>query len=209
MINVDRLVGYEATLVACNKNSERVDVKIIGICGNKTLMVMPVKECFDLSDKALKATYQLRVNFENVVYTFKTFIEIVNKQPVTYFHLTLPDANKLLTERKSPRVLLNKAALTLSVNTGKTQVKASMADISLDGACLVARSRLAKVDEVFYIDMLINQGTATITLPCKVRYVRTDIQTEGQDSIVFHHGVAFENLSNEAENFIHSFIHAT
>ena len=209
MINVDQLVGYEATLVACSKNGERVDVKIIGICGNKTLMVMPVKECFELSDKALKATYQLRVNFENVVYTFKTFIEIVNEQPVTYFHLTLPDANKLLTERKSPRVLLNKAALTLSVNTGKTQMKASMADISLDGACLVARSRLAKVDEVFYIDMLINQGTATITLPCKVRYVRTDIQTEGQDSIVFHHGVAFENLSNEAENFIHSFIHAT
>lgn len=206
MINVNRLVGCEAVLLAPGKHAERIAVSVIGVCGNKTLMVAPEMPQVELNENALKAPYQLRVSFENVVYTFKTFIEFVNYQPVTYFHLTLPDANKLLTERRSPRVSLNKAGLTLSVNTGKAQMKASMADISLEGACLVAHQRLAKVDEVFYIDMLVNRGTATITLPCKVRYVRTDIQTEGQDSIVFHHGVAFENLSNEAENFIHSYI---
>lgn len=206
MIDVNRLVGSEAVLIPVNRNGDRIDVVIIGFCRNETLMVELKNEALVISDEILNASYQLRTNFENIVYTFNTDIKVVHNEPMTYLHLSLPNTNQRVTERKSPRVTVKNHELTLSVNTGAAQMKASMADLSLEGARLVAKHRLAKVDEMFFIDMLVEQGTSTITLPCKVRYVRTDIQTEGQDSIVFHHGVEFGELSDSAEQFIESFI---
>ncbi len=206
MIDINGLVGSDATLIPANTNDERINVNIIGYCKNKTLMVALKDKTIEMTERQLKATYQLRTNVENIIYTFNTHINFMCHEPMIYFHLAAPEGNQQNTQRKHPRIPVKKQKMTLSVNTGSDQVSASLADISLDGAKLVARRRLANVDEVFYIDMLIEKGTATITLPCKVRYVRTDIQTQGQESIVFHHGVEFGALSEGAEQFIESFV---
>ena len=206
MVDVNHLVGSDAMLIPANSNGERIAVKIIGFCRNESLMVTLKNEDAELSDEVLNSSYQLRVSSGNVVYTFNTYIKVVHHEPMSYLHLSLPDAEQQVTERQSPRISVKNQELTLSVSTGQEHMKASMADISLEGARLVAKHRLAKIDEMFYIDMLVDNGTSTITLPCKVRYVRTDIQTEGQESIVFHHGVEFGELSESAEQFIGSFI---
>lgn len=172
-------------------------------------MVSLIDHNAELSKKELASTYQMRINSGNVVYNYNTSISFVCHDPITYLHLSLPNANQRLSERKSPRISTKKRALKLSISNGKALMNASMADISLEGAKLISRQRLAKVDEIFYIDLQTEQDAPTITLPCKVRYVRTDIQTEGQDSIVFHHGVEFSELSVFAEQFIASFVHTT
>ena len=206
MIDVNCLVGGEAMLVPANTNGERIEVNIIGYCKDKAIMVTLKDQSVEITDKMLNAAYQLRANFENIVYTFNTCIKVVQKEPMAYMHLAVSENSQQKVTRKSARIPVKKQKMTLSVNTGQDQVKASLADISLDGAQLIARRRLAKVDEIFYIDMLIEQGSETITLPCKVRYVRTDIQTKGQESIVFHHGVEFGKLTEHAEQFIESFV---
>lgn len=206
MIDVSRLVGRSAVLIPANRNGNRIDVTIIGFCQNETLMVAPKDDAIELSDAVMHSQYQLRASVENVFYTFNTHIMTVHNEPITYLHLSLPDVNKNITERQSPRIAVHSHELTLSVNTGSEQLSASIADLSLQGARLVAKNRLARVDETFYIDMLVDKGTSTITLPCRVRYIRTDIQTTGQDSIVFHHGVEFGDLSENAEHFISAFV---
>ena len=206
MFDVNCLVGSEAMLIPTNTNGERININIIGYCKNKTLMVTLKDDLVEITDRVLNAKYQIRATFQNVVYLFNTAIEVMQTEPMTYLHLSMPEDIQQQTERKSPRIPVKKQKMTLSVNTGHDQVKASLADISVDGAQLVARHRLAKVDEIFYIDMMVEQGSEAITLPCKVRYVRTDIQTQGQNSIVFHHGVEFADLSENAEKFIETFV---
>ena len=209
MIDVNHLVGTTAVLIPSSRNGDRIDINIIGVCRNKTLMVELNNSDFTLSEVVLSASYQLRINYDNIVYNFNTFIEVVHHEPTTYLHLALPDANKLVSERKSPRIPVKSQSMSLSVSSAEGQLKAALADVSLEGARLIARRRLGKIDEIFYIDMLVNNDTSTITLPCKVRYVRTDIQTEGQDSIVFHHGVEFGDLSESTEEFIREFVRAS
>ncbi len=206
MTDINCLVGREAMLVSTDINGMCIEVTIIGYCENKTLMVSIKDESIEISDRQLNSVYQLRAKYENIVYTFSTCINAVHYEPMTYLHLAFPDSGLQNGVRKSPRISLKKQKMTFSVNTGEDQVGASLADISLDGARLVARQRLAKVDETFCIDMLAGQGACMVTLPCKVRYVRTDVLRQGQGSIVFHHGVEFGALSADAEAFIASFI---
>jgi len=206
MIDINRLVGSEALLIPGNNNVARIGVSIIGYGESRTLIATPKDKTLALSDYALNSTYQFRASVGNVAYTFNTSISVAEHESKTYFHVAVPENSSQQVERRLHRIPVSHASMTLSVNTGREQVKASMADISLNGAQLVAKQRLAKVDEVFYIDMLVDHGTATITLPCKVRYVRTDAQTSGQESIVFHHGVEFGDLTENAEQFIESFI---
>jgi len=206
MIDIMRLVGHKGVLIPVDCHGEHVSVTIIGYCPNKSLMVVMDGNITDLSESALNSNYRLRINHKNVVFHFNTFINRVCHEPMMYFHLHFPDSNVPLRKRRSPRMATSKNAFTLSVNTGNKSMSASLADLSLDGAKLIATERLAKVDEFFCIDMLIENEQSTITLPCKVRYVRTDIQTDGQDSIVFHHGVKFEELTDRAETFISSYL---
>lgn len=122
-----------------------------------------------------------------------------------YLHYPLAQTPKL--PRSGERVSVQPRTIRLTMSDGGKQIKVELADLSLAGARLVSPARLGNIDDRFMIDMQIPHSGEIVTLPCMIRYVRSDLpmKEEGGEAM-HHHGVSFDELSDTARHFIENFV---
>ena len=141
------------------------------------------------------------------VFAFQTKIIKLNKMPYQYMHLDYPIGVQGKMTRRGVRVPVKPRSIGLTMHDGQEELKVSLADLSGSGARLVAPKRLGQIDDKFMIDMQIPYSSQVITLPCVIRYIRSDLCVDKTSiSTSYHHGVSFDGLADEALSFIESFV---
>jgi hypothetical protein len=93
--------------------------------------------------------------------------------------------------------------LRLTIREGVKDYEVTMADISVQGACLVCDQVLGQQGEFFSIDIPLPGSTDMITLPCNIRYVREE---QSSQKMQYFHGVEFGDLDDEAQIFLAGYI---
>ena len=120
-------------------------------------------------------------------------------------HLSLSE-EILNTKRRVPRTTGGSAKTKLSLALSSADIAVEMADISTAGARLVANRRLGNVGDSFVIEIKSQYNDEHFKVPCKVRHVRTEIDSESRCRIVFHHGVEFINIDESVTEFLTRFV---
>lgn len=168
-------------------------VKLLGYQAGESLMV------------SLPETDQwLRVGDEFIVrvlgetsYAFTSELLRVCYEPFGYMHLSYPVGVQGAMMRRAPRVEVHEPAINLTMQDGSRAIRVSLADMSYSGARLVAEMQLGSIGDSFTIDVRSPVTHELISLECTIRYVRNDIEKG-----VYHHGVQFSRLEDEAQLFI-------
>jgi c-di-GMP-binding flagellar brake protein YcgR len=206
--HVNFMVGSTVFLSSSNTEDSCVyEARVIGYADKQSLMItLPKQHNTPLLVTAGDKFVARYVGDENA-YAFETEVMQICDKPFGYIHLSYPEGVQGVMLRRSQRVDLNKEeqpSIRLSMHDGSGSISVSMADISLAGARLTSGQRLGCIDDKFSIDMHLGQSDKPVSLPCVIRYVRTEI-SEG-DAGVYHHGVEFEAMDAQAQTFINRFI---
>ncbi len=144
---------------------------------------------------------------DSKVYAFESKVLHAHVDPYPYLHLEYPKGIQGIMMRRTMRVPVNTPVLTLSMlDQEGHQLSVTMADISIDGACLISSSQIGKVGDEFLINMPHIAATFDddINLSCIVRYMRNETEADG--TISYKHGVEFRQLDQAALRFIEHFI---
>ena len=201
--NIQALTGSNATLIMKDSRSTRIEVTLVGVYKKKYLLASFMGQNDSLKHAKANRQYLVKVKKDNVVHVFNASIKKVETGSFPLVHLSL-NQEVLNTQRKSLRTTSNSANTKLSLTLDDSEVE--MADISIAGARLVAMRRLGNVDDSFVIDIKSLYNDERYKVPCKVRHVRTEIDRRSRSRIVFHHGVEFVNISEQATAILEQFV---
>lgn len=182
-----RVIGYVEDRSLIISQPQQGDIPIQVSCGDRII---------------------IRCLAEENVYAFESTVQQVCEQPFAYLLLDYPTGIQGLMLRRGHRVDLSRAdrpQLRLAMTDGDEHISVSMADISLSGARLTSDQRLGNINDKFSIDMQVLGVGDPITLPCIIRYVRSEPVGDGE-FVVHHHGVEFKEMDQDAQLFISRFI---
>ena len=174
-------------------------VKLLGFVESKSLIVeMPEA----LSPLKRGDHIVARLVDKDSVFAFRTSVLKTAKIPFPYMHLSYPTGVQAALTRRNPRVTVPKTAINLSMRDGDEQLTVSMADVSYSGARLLAPRRLGALGATFSIDVRSPVANQLVSFSCTVRHVREESSRSPGADRLFHHGVEFVALSDEAVAFI-------
>jgi len=189
------------------EETEHFQVCLIGYSTNRSVLItMPQK---DNKPTAIEEGTDVIIRYigDNKVYAFKSKVLHARTDPYPYLHLEYPEGIQGIMMRRAIRVPINTPVITLSMLDQKgSKIPVTMADISIDGACLISSTKIGKASDEFLINMpqIAAKCEHDINLPCMVRY--THEETEGDGTISYKHGVEFRQLDQVSLRFIEQFI---
>lgn len=201
------VVGTTLQLELADTKQTLVPALLIGyVTGRSLLVTLPA----ELAD-AVRDGMDCVVRFESGdnLYAFDSQIVHCAMKPFAYVHLAYPQqAVEPASVRRSQRVTVNDMVMMLVMEEAGRKMSVALADISLSGARLVTGVRLGDIGERFSIEIpqLGGGTTQRIALPCQVRYVREEQSSTVGGKRVYHHGVEFTDLNQQALVFIERYI---
>lgn len=183
--------------------SQIYPVSLLGYATQRSLIVAPhdklqVRVDFQPGDRFI-----LRYAHNGIIQAYETSVLSVAFQPYYHLHLQFPEQMDQQVQRRSSRYPVDLPVLRLTIQEGVKVHHVSMADISVQGACLVCDQILGHEGEFFSIDIPLPGSTDTITLPCHIRYVRRE---DGSQKAQYYHGVEFGELDDDAQIFLSGYI---
>ena len=129
-------------------SNERVIVKLIGYVNNFSLLITPPRD-----ENGLRITVEegesllVRVFSSQNAFFFSTTVEKLIRVPFEYLHISFPQEVKGMTVRKAPRVKTKViCSFARSAPAGES-VTGVLANMSANGALLIARNDLLEKDE--------------------------------------------------------------
>jgi len=204
---VNFIVGSSVFLSTVEGDERSVyEARVLGYADRQSLMITLPKQNNTPLLVADGDRFIVRYVENENAYAFETQVLQCCEKPFGYLHLSYPEGVQGVMLRRSQRVKLNekqRPSIRLSMHDGKNSISVSMADISLAGAQLTSPSRLGSINDQFTIDMHLGQSDTPVSLPCVIRYVRSEINN---DQDIFHHGVEFHEMDAQAQTFINRFI---
>ncbi len=203
--NIETLTGSNATLILRDSHSTRLNVTLVGLYKNKYLLASFTGHEDSLKHAKANRQYLVQVKKENVVHMFNASVKKVETGPFPLVHLSL-NQDVINTKRKTPRVGGDNSKIKLSLQKGNDFVDVTMADISTAGARLVAKQRLGNIDDAFVIDVKSQYSDESFNIRCKICHLRTEIDRDFGSRIVFHHGVEFVDIDDDAKIFLTQFV---
>lgn len=198
MKNLKRLIGKDIILWRTSPFKLVLDIKLVECFRNNTLLV----SCSNISRVRVGQRYQIRYDENNVTYHYRVEVVRVCNESSLCLQLILPGQ-----QQRPGRMLIDKKQIRIILQDGSQKIPVDIVDISVSGAKLVSKVRLGKINDVFNIELTLDNGARSIRLPCKIRYVRSEFllkQFSKNDS--FHHGVEFLQLATNVENFLYRFV---
>lgn len=202
-----QFIGKRANLVSLTPASQRYRMELVGCFRNNVLLVSQLDFGLGKGQLQVGQQFQLRIKQNNITYSYHTQIVRFCSNAQLCLQVLIPGIGFQDSLIREPRVKVEKKEIKITLQDGKQRIPVSVADISVNGACLVANTRLGKINEAFNIELTITEGESSIRLPCKIRYVRTEFDSKQQaKNIHFHHGVEFLHLAANAENFLLRFV---
>jgi hypothetical protein len=203
MNEIRKLVGSKAKLVSLSSECQNMTVELVECFRNNTLFVF----CSDMARIVVGQCFNIQFNQNNITFSYHTKVVRVCNEPYICLQVLLPGQDTLEKQNRETRVKVEKKELKITLQDGKQQIPVSVADIGINGAQLVSNVRLGNVEDIFNIELTIKEGASSIRLPCRIRYVRTEVNSASQDAkIRFHHGVEFLQLTANVENFLYRFV---
>lgn len=202
--SLNLVVGSTLQLELADQAQTLVPVSLIGyVVGRSLLVALPSQPAL-----AIQTGLRCVVRFEsgNQLYAFDSKILQSAEQPFAYLHLAYPEGVQSTTLRRSQRVAVNDMVMMLVMEEAGHKMSVALADISLSGARLVASRQLGDAGECFSIEIPQFASGERIALPCQVRYVREERSTANVGKRVYHHGVEFTDLNQQAMVFIERYI---
>ena len=207
MIELQKLIGRKASLVSLTSASRVFNVELVECFRNNVLLVSPSGSNPGQAQMQVGQNFQIRFKFNNIIFSYHTKIVRFCNNAQFCLQVLVPGFDAQDGLNREPRLKVEKKEIKITLQDGKQKIPVSVADISVNGARLVSNTRLGKINEEFNIELAITEGSSSVRLPCKIRYVRTEIDTINHSkNISFHHGVEFLHLAANAENFILRFV---
>jgi len=182
-------------------------VCLIGYSTSRSILItMPQK---DSKPTAIEVGTDVIIRYigDNKVYAFASKVLHARTDPYPYLHLEYPKGIQGIMMRRALRVPINAPVITLSMQDQEgSQLSVTMADISIDGACLISSTKICKTGDEFLINMpqIAPKCEHEINLPCMVRYTHKEAGADGITS--YKHGVEFRQLDQVSLRFIEQFI---
>lgn len=201
------VVGSTLQLELADAKQTLIPALLIGYVAGQSLLVTLPAELSDAVQNGLACV--VRFESGDNLYAFDSKVMHCAKKPYAYVHLAYPQqAVEPASVRRSQRVAVNDMVMMLVMEEAGRKMSVALADISLSGARLVAGVRLGDIGERFSIEIpqLGGGTTQRIALPCQVRYVREEQSSTVGGKRVYHHGVAFTDLNQQALVFIERYI---
>jgi len=202
MPDLSRFVGQKLNLVSKYGTRTSFNVTLMNKCASDAWLVSLSREDVNRSSIEVNREYTIRLEENNVVYVVNVTVNKIAHYPFPHLHLSLSEALKNHTRRKTSRYPVLNSKLALNVMSNESNDVISMVDISSDGAQLVSTNRLGKIDDAFVIAMGMARHDRSFEFSCHVRYVLTEIDAVSRDKFIFRHGVEFNNLNCSSENFL-------
>ena len=207
MIDLEQLIGSKANLVSLTSTSQVFNVELVECFRNNVLLISQSTSSLGQAQIQIGQNFQIRFKFNNIIFCYHTKIVRFCNNAQFCLQVLVPGADVQDGLNREPRVKIEKKEIKITLQDGKQEIPVSVADISVNGACLVSNTRLGKINEEFNIELAISEALSSVRLPCKIRYVRTEIDSINHSkNISFHHGVEFLHLAANAENFILRFV---
>lgn len=204
---INFMVGATVFLSCADQEGGAIyEATILGYADKQSLMITQPKERNTPLLVTAGDKFIVRYVGDENAYAFQAQVLQTCEKPFGYLHLSYPEGVQGVMLRRSQRVKLDKEqrpAIRLSMHDGKNSISVSMADISLAGAQLTSSHRLGNIDDKFTIDMHLGHSDKPVSLPCVIRYVRTEMDDE---TGIYHHGVEFHEMDAQAQTFINRFI---
>jgi len=207
MLGLEDLVGDKAMLISAAPTKRCCEVELIAQFSNNTILVSQPKDFESYTELAPGKSILLRVNKANVSHNYQAKVKRICQEPYICLQLMEPGKDQKSTSDRELRLNVATRQINIRLYDGLKQHTVSVGDISSNGARLVSGIRLGRVNEIFNIELSTPHSNGKVCLPCKIRYVRTDLGSEetGSDSR-YHHGVEFLYLQENAESFLSSFV---
>lgn len=207
VIELERLIGRKVNLIPLKTTSQAFDVELVECFRNNVLLVSQPNFIPGQPQLHVGQTVQIRFELNNIIYCYHTKVIRFCNNAQLCLQMLIPGTDTQNNLSRQQRVKVRKKEIKIMLQDGKQKIPVSVADISVNGACLVADTRLGKINEELSIELTITEGSSSIRLPCKIRYVRTEYEsTLAHNNISFHHGVKFLQLATNAENFLLRFV---
>jgi len=207
LIEFHDLVGKKANLVSLRAATQVFNVELVECFRNNVLLVSQPDFVSANVQMQVGEYFQIRFEINNIVFSYHTKIVRFCNNAQLCLQVIIPGTATQANLVREPRVKVEKKEIKIVLQDGKQKIPVSVADVSVNGACLVADSRLGNINEEFNIELTIKESASSIRLPCKIRYVRTEIDSTTQpEKNRFLHGVEFLHLANNAENFLLRFV---
>lgn len=183
--------------------SQIYPVSLLGYATQRSLIVAPHDRIQARVDFQPGDQFILRIAHDGAHQAFETSVLSVAFQPYYHLHLQFPQQLNETAQRRSSRYPVDLPVLRLTIREGVKDYEVTMADISVQGACLVCDQVLGQQGEFFSIDIPLPGSTDMISLPCNIRYVREE---PGSQKKQYFHGVEFSGLDDEAQIFLSGYI---
>ena len=207
MIDFEALKGKKAKLVCLDATVKSIDVELIECFRANVILFAQPEHVSSQAQMKIGQRFQVRFNENNITHSYHAKIVRFCNNSQLCLQLLIPGESQSDALTREPRIKVEKKEIKITLQDGKQKIPASIKDISVNGAQLVSSARLGNVNEVFNIELTINESASSIRLPCKIRYIRTEIESSSQvKKINFHHGVEFLHLADNAENFLLRFV---
>lgn len=183
--------------------SQVYSVSLIGYVTGQGLILALNDKRQSVADFRPGEGFVLRLSLNGQVNAYETSILSVAFQPYPHLHLRFPEQMGPMTQRRSPRYPVDLPILRLTIREGIKDYEVTMSDISAQGACLVCNQPLGREGEFFSIDIPVPGSTDLISLPCHLRYVRSEQASQEKQ---YYHGVEFGELDDDAQIFLSGYI---
>ena len=203
MKNISGLIGKKAALVRLADSKSQFQVELQECLRNNILLVSSL----NTPESIVGQRYQIRFVENNVTYSYHTKVVRVCNDSTLCLQILLPNQKDHEVEQRVTRVPVDKKEIKITLQDGKQQISVGVLDISVNGARLVSNVRLGQINDVFNIELTLKEGARSIRLPCRIRYVRTELaEDQLVKNVSFHHGVEFLQLTTNVENFLFRFV---
>jgi hypothetical protein len=186
----------------------RLPVRIVGFLKQKSIVVtaplrhghlVPVREQQPFIAKAFSG--------QNIC-GFDTTVLKVSSRPYAYLHLEFPDSIRMVRVRKSARAFVELKAEISRQQESAAVVEATIVDISITGARLIATTHVGDKGQKIRLAFSIQvdeSHTEAVVIDAWVRFVGEEPCIDGQPQHIV--GLEFDDLSRHSRLVVMNLVH--